>query len=584
MYLVSALRYALVLLVPGSLIATIYLYYYPVFEHCAFPAPQADASASYLNTLRQHLSSPTYNASLTAPFRLLALGDPQLEGDTSVDPDAASFPNLARFWEDILLLNGREHSLLQRIRYSLHDLVEFYFDDIPKTLDGYRKRVDLIGNDYYLAHIYRSLHWWAKPTHVSVLGDLVGSQWIDDVEFNTRGNRFWSRVFKHGQRVSDEVTAVRENWDYVPYLDDDAEAWSRRIINVAGNHDIGYAGDLTAERFERFERVFGRANYELRFHLPRSSYGNTSTLDREIPELRIIILNDMNLDSPVGSKDLQHATYTFLNDIITSSHDVTRPALFTLLLTHIPLYKESGICVDPPFFSFHDTEEFAYGVKEQNHLSLTASAGVLEGLFGLNGNSLVDGAGYGRRGLILTGHDHEGCDVYHYINQSTPEEERHWEVTRIADAARIGVVGQPGVPGLREITLRSMMGEFGGNAGLLSLWFDLETWEWKYDFATCSLGLQHWWWAVHIADLITICAIITYTTLELFNTFVAGGSPNRGDGTRVVKLKVNDRGISNACLINGHREWWFWKQKWNHASGYSALEKPTQLQSSKHIK
>src|SRR5580700_6772364 len=120
MSLVPTLRYALFLLVPASLIATTYLYLYPVFDHCAFPSPKEDPSVSYLNTLREHLSSPAYNASLTAPFRLLALGDPQLEGDTSIDPDAASFPNLAKFWEDALLLNGKQHSLLERVRYSLH--------------------------------------------------------------------------------------------------------------------------------------------------------------------------------------------------------------------------------------------------------------------------------------------------------------------------------------------------------------------------------------------------------------------------------------------------------------------------------
>jgi hypothetical protein len=46
-------------------------------------------------------------------------------------------------------------------------------------------------------------------------------------------------------------------------LGEGAEDWKRRVINIAGNHDVGYAGALTAERFERFERVFGWANYEL---------------------------------------------------------------------------------------------------------------------------------------------------------------------------------------------------------------------------------------------------------------------------------------------------------------------------------
>lgn len=520
MFLVSLCRRALSLLVPLSFFLTTYLYLYPVFNLCAFPAPfpETTAGSAFLNTLRGHTPSSAYNASLKAPFRLLTLGDPQLEGDTSIDPNAATFPHWKKLWDDALLRNGAKHNLLQRVRHSLHDLVDFYFDDIPKALEAYRKRLDLLGNDFYLAHIHRTLHWWTKPTHVTVLGDLVGSQWIEDDEFNTRGWRYWNRVFKNGQRVPDDITAEHEDWNVVPNLSDDAEAWRARVINVAGNHDIGYAGDLTPERFERFERVFGRANYELRFQLPTkpifdnlTSYDPIAeTVEPDRPELRIIVLNDMNLDTPALSKPLQDVTYNFINKVINTSPVVTRKALFTLVLTHIPLHKETGICVDAPFFDFHESEEFAYGVREQNHLSLSASKGILEGIFGKNGNANADGRGLGRNGLILTGHDHEGCDTYHFINQSEPSEEREWQAARWRHAKRANLVGQEDMPGLREITVRSMMGEFGGNAGLLSLWFDPDTWEWRFEFDTCPLGVQHWWWAVHILDFITIGVLLTF--------------------------------------------------------------------------
>ena len=524
MFLVSLCRHALSLLVPLSFVFTAYLYLYPVFNLCAFPPPfpETNTASAFLNTLREHTSSSAYNASLKAPFRLLTLGDPQLEGETSIDPNAATFPNWKKLWDDALLRNGAKHNLLQRVRHSLHDLVDFYFDDIPKTLEAYRKRLDLLGNDFYLAHVHRTLHWWTKPTHVTVLGDLVGSQWIDDDEFNTRGWRYWNRVFKNGQRVPDEITTEHEDWNAVPNLGDDAEAWKTRVINVAGNHDIGYAGDLTPERFERFERVFGRANYELRFQLPTKPIPDnlpsddpaTEMVEPDRPELRIIVLNDMNLDTPALSKPLQDVTYNFINKVINTSPAVTRQALFTLVLTHIPLHKEAGICVDAPFFDFHESEDFAYGVKEQNHLSLSASKGLLEGIFGKSGDVNADGRGLGRNGLILAGHDHEGCDVYHYINQSEPTEEREWQAARWRNAKRANLVGREGIPGLREITVRSMMGEFGGNAGLLSLWFDPNTWEWRVEFDTCPLGVQHWWWAVHVLDLITVGVFLTFCLLS----------------------------------------------------------------------
>ncbi|TVY80291.1 Protein TED1 [Lachnellula suecica] len=551
MFLVSVLRYLLVLLVPLSLLLSTYLYLYPVFHLCAFPAPEHDANTAWTNTLRQHLSLSTFDAKKVAPFRLLALGDPQLEGESSIpDPEAATFPHLSKFWKDAFLLDGTEHNPLQRLRHSLHDLVDFYLDDIPKSLEVYRKRIDHFGNDYYLGHIYRTMHWWTDPSHVTVLGDLVGSQWIEDDEFEARGWRYWNRVFRGGERIFDEVASTpSENFEDTRILGENAEAWKQIILNVAGNHDVGYAGDLSPVRMDRFIRVFGKANYELRFQLPV----NSTILDEEkpVPELRIIVFNDMNLDTPASSKAMQDETYEFLNDIITTSKDVSRPAHFTILLTHIPMHKEAGICVDGPFFDFYDGY-FDNGVKEQNHLSRDASKGFLEGVFGMNGNPGVAGNGFGRNGVILTGHDHEGCDTYHYINQSDPPE-REWQAKRWKDAVALGINEEAGVPGLREITVQSMMGGFAGNAGLMSLWFDEETWDWKFEFMNCGLGTQHVWWLVHIVDLITLGVGLAYGILLAVEK-MSREVPRRhmGNGTAKTSNGAGKSSNGSAKLGNGH--------------------------------
>ena len=569
MFRVSVLRHALFLLVPLSLILSSYLYLYPVFHQCSFPSPENDANAptTYANTLREHSLVDTRDASKVAPFRLLALGDPQLEGDSSIpDPQAATFPHFAKFWKDALLLNGTKHSPLQRLRHSLHDLIDFYLDDIPKALEVWRKRIDHVGNDYYLGHIYRTLHWWTKPTHVTVLGDLVGSQWIDDDEFERRGRRFWKRVFKGGERVRDEIaSAPTQDFQNTRVLGEDAEAWTKRIINVAGNHDVGYAGDLSPERMTRFVRVFGKANYELRFQLPAKPAKNiTSNVEAEVeqkpvPELRIVVLNDMNLDTPASSKELQDETYQFLNDIITTSQEVTREAHFTLVLTHIPMHKKEGICVDGPFFDFF-SGDFENGVKEQNHLSADASKGFMEGIFGMSGDSEVSGHGFGRNGLILTGHDHEGCDVYHYINQSADPSERRWEARRWNEAQASGLLDEAGVPGLREITVRSMMGDFSGNAGLLSLWFDEETWDWRFGFANCRMGKQHLWWVVHVLDLITVGVGIVYAVWTVVGSLMKTGlkPKHMGNGkatSSAPKTKIedgsNDANLAEYIKANG---------------------------------
>ena len=73
-------------------------------------------------------------------------------------------------------------------------------------------------------------------------------------------------------------------------------------------------------------------------------------------------------------------------------------------------------------------------------------------------------------------------------------------------------------PGVREVTVRSMMGEFGGNAVLLSAWWDDESMRWRYEVGRCMLGVQHIWWGVHILDIFTvlfgIVAVILYFRQE----------------------------------------------------------------------
>jgi hypothetical protein len=229
------------------------------------------------------------------------------------------------------------------------------------------------------------------------------------------------------------------------------------------------------------------------------------------------------------------------------------------------MHKEAGVCVDAPFFDFFDGE-FENGVKEQNHLSLDASKGLLEGIFGMNGNPDVPGHGFGRNGVVLNGHDHEGCNVYHYINQSQPLE-REWQATQWSHALSNGIPEEPGVPGLREITVRSMMGDFAGNAGLLSLWFDEQEWDWKFEFTNCGLGTQHIWWATHIIDLITLGVGIVYGCLVLVQSVLSSLSPSGKHSTpKVDKSKSGEKGKGSEYVTRGNGE-----KRGSIANGHSHL-------------
>ncbi|KAJ5137574.1 hypothetical protein N7526_003807 [Penicillium atrosanguineum] len=484
------------------------------------PSPTPSSNTSEFRTSRQ-MTPP-------AIFRLLVLADPQLEGDTSLPlPEWKLVPRIRKHWREVQ--KSAESSDLQwplsllnrEVPVGLWAIIR---EDIPRSLRATQKQIDLLGNDWYLAHIYRTLFWWTRPTHTTVLGDLLGSQWIDDAEFQSRSTRYWNRVFRGAVPVNDSITRTGEigstgkaNEDpevkgHMEPLGEDADpAWARRLINVAGNHDIGYAGDVSEARMERFEREFGRANWDIKFQHPPVLLPNSTWDQRTVPTLHLINLNTLTLDTPALSKDVQDKTYSYLNDLIGRLDPIEDDSTFTLLLTHVPLHKEEGTCTDEPYFSFYDDDDEdgpdgvprfeSGGLKEQNHLSSFVSAnGILQGIYGKSGDKNAHAGGNGRNGLILTGHDHTGCDVVHYVSHNETETEEGWQwAARRYDGSNIKEREKASI---REVTLRSMMGEFGGNAGLLSIWFDAKLGGWDYEMTLCPAGVQHIWWAVHVIVLI----------------------------------------------------------------------------------
>jgi hypothetical protein len=460
------------LLLPFCIALSTYLYAYPFINGCGFAKSDGQI----------------------APFRLLALGDPQLEGDTSLPYKPTSPPRTLR--ESVLPVRDGDFRLAVE---QTRELLRHWTSLLEYELQFFRKQLDLFGNDFYLAQIYHTLDWWLEPTHVTVLGDLLGSQWIHDEEFASRSSRFWQRVFSGAEKVPDERIDPRRSEGYSrrrEVLGD--KSWRRWLINIPGNHDIGYAGDINEERMERFEREFGPAHGDVTFTLPQDE-----STESPSPSLRILVLNSMNLDGPVSSYDLQLETYNRINDAMGSSEPVGKHLEATVLLTHIPLHKPPGVCFDSPLFTYHDDD--IRGVKEQNLLSGDISRdAILQGIFGFHTSADSEARGMGRDGIILTGHDHEGCDVYHYADRSNDE----WKSWKWEDSNTSSIVADNDVPGVREVTVRSMMGEFGGNAALLTASWDDASRRWKFEVSNCAMGVQHIWWAAHILAIITALTLV----------------------------------------------------------------------------
>ncbi|RAH75199.1 uncharacterized protein BO66DRAFT_362754 [Aspergillus aculeatinus CBS 121060] len=578
MSLQSLLCRLLVLLVPLAVTSSLYLYLYPVVHGCAFPLPQHDShsfSDAFLATVRQHMPIDAEPAP-AAPFRLLVLADPQLEGDSSLPKAEDELPARLRLhWGQIraaltspaLPLNSSSATDADALHSLLHT-------DLPRTLKAARKRLDLLGNDYYLAHIYRTLHWWTQPTHVTVLGDLIGSQWVSDEEFQRRGHRYWGRVFQGGVRGDSFIPSSAppadtdeddedEDDDFALNPTTQPSRWTNRLLNIVGNHDIGYAGDASAARIARFEETFGKVNWDVKFWLNTSSSSASASASKHdaTPKIHIINLNSLTLDTPAYSRDIQSASYDYLNALIADRlAPVTDRSTFTLLLTHLPLHKRAGVCVDAPHFKFFEEDDdspageekrwFAGGLREQNHLSEWVSGnGVLEGVFGMSGDGAVEGGGLGRKGLVLTGHDHEGCDVLHFVRwdaaaaaaaaDADPEQrDWQWDAKRYSSAQEAATTTSTSTPSIREVTMRSMMGAYGGYAGLLSVWFDVDKQEWEYEIQMCAAGVQHIWWAVHVVDLVALGVAVVVAVLLLLTAVRSKKPQERKDDVKTRPEKV----------------------------------------------
>nr|CAG8441532.1 1843_t:CDS:2 [Entrophospora candida] len=294
---------------------------------------------------------------------------------------------------------------------------------------GIRGKIDLFGNDLYLRHIYTSFVsldslFSSKPTHTIVLGDLFSSQWIKDKEFKQRTERY--------------------KWIF----GDPKGEYNHKLINLTGNHDIGYSGDMNKHRVERWKEAFGEMNFIKKFH-------------------KLAIINSMNVDGPVLDEELHYETWSFLRKL-SDEEDYRNTPL--ILLTHIPIHKEEGICVDGPMIVYNSDNT----IKEQNHLSQNSSNFILTKL---------------KPRFIFAGHDHEGCDVTHVIrlndnydsnNNNSDEYTIESFRTNIFESKRQEILGRKQDEEydedgnlkswiVREVTVRSMMGGFSGNAGLFEI-------------------------------------------------------------------------------------------------------------------
>ncbi|CAG8530248.1 1925_t:CDS:2 [Paraglomus occultum] len=324
--------------------------------------------------------------------------------------------------------------------------------DAKLARQGKIGELDLAFNDYYFRHVYTSFVspfslFGPPPTHVVLLGDLFSSQWIDDVEFEKRVERFkW--IFGDNN-------------------------YNHHLVNLSGNHDIGYGRDMTPSP----------------------------------PEHIFAVINSQNVDGPAWDEALRSETWAFLNELAAErERDNYKTPL--VLLTHIPLHKEAGLCVDEPLVLY---DEFNH-IIEQNHFTSNATDFILTKL---------------RPRFIFAGHDHRGCDVTYDVTWSKEEDKGEPTVKayRTRDYRKSERDDDQGDSlSAREVTLRSVMAEFGGNAGLFEIRY--RNGAFQYAYQNCPFVTNHIPWIIMILDAILILVwIFTRVFLSAWNKMLVEGVP-----------------------------------------------------------
>ncbi|KAN0011997.1 hypothetical protein ACTFIU_000216 [Dictyostelium citrinum] len=254
--------------------------------------------------------------------------------------------------------------------------------------EGLKGKYNIFFNDNYFKHIVSNIEYYLNPSIVVVLGDLFSSQYINDEEFSKRTDRY-RNIFS-------------------PLKD------HTKLINVTGNHDVGYANEVNEARINRFEASFGKINdkFFVGGHL-------------------IGVVNSINLDSSYDEK-LQSDVWTHLKEL---KHDAESTQSPLIIVTHIPLYKDiHSIDRTLPIYRQYPwlcREEYQVKhtannhVKEQTMLTKETTDYILNEIKPL---------------FVFNGHDHDGC-IYQF-----PSNPSGFNTT--------------------EYTIRSMMGGYGGYSAL----------------------------------------------------------------------------------------------------------------------
>lgn len=167
-------------------------------------------------------------------------------------------------------------------------------------IDAYRNIragvIDLVINDVFMNHVMYNVMKFLQPTHVIVMGDILGSQYISDKEFDSRVRRYrW--IFRDA--LKNEKVCY---FTIVGIIGSDQIA-QITVVNLVGNHDIGYGSEVSETLVNRFEKAFGPTNAVHWIRPPATATNSTQHL--------LVVANGQLLD-PARDQNLRGETWNHL--------------------------------------------------------------------------------------------------------------------------------------------------------------------------------------------------------------------------------------------------------------------------------
>ncbi|RKP14302.1 Metallo-dependent phosphatase-like protein, partial [Piptocephalis cylindrospora] len=290
-------------------------------------------------------------------------------------------------------------------------------------------------SDTYMRKAFSLLMPRLTPTSLLFLGDLFdgGREWDDTTQWEEEHARFrhvFPPVLDSGNGDSEEIERI----------------W------VGGNHDYGFGNGVDTGKRLRWERAFGPTNSV-------HTYGK---------ETRIVVLDTVSLSA--SRSEISQGSDAFL-EAFTSAWSSSPPSIPTarpILVSHVPLYRKPGTGCGTSSRTRGGEILMGRGYQYQDLVSSNISQHILSTV---------------RPTLILSGDDHDQCEVHHPI----PKLPSGDTAPSAQEEALEYTVG----------TFSFMQGNLVPSAGLLSLFESSDGSTQSFGYSVCYLPDQLWTYVMY---------------------------------------------------------------------------------------